>query len=310
MSVTDDVAPVERPATPIVMLGVQASGDREHGCGVCRFGLVVFQRDGQQPDCYACICERGKAKQQIYQRLMSIQDVLTAEEQNEFWPSGIPEASRDRVAAILVEARIPPKFLPWSMASYTERFKGERDPKRYAKLAAEWIALAPADRSDLVVYGPNGTGKTGLAIAIARAIAERYQKPLFYTMRELSIAWRDTYNTQQANGAEDQSEAEFLASLLDPHLLIVDEVSGQRMTEFVEDTLTMIVDARQKLLKPTLLTLNLPAEQPTIALEDAALLTELLGPTLQDRLRERAQYWPLKGQSRRPTYTRKAEAQP
>lgn len=298
--------PPERPAD---MVGVQISGDHERGCGVCREGLVmvVHQKTGEQAECYACICERGKAKQQAYPKLASIAQLLPDDELRGYWPKGAPEATRDRVLQILNKARIPPKFLPWSLASYSERFKSEKAQRQYLKLASEWLKLGTSDRSDLIIYGPNGTGKTGMAIALARALAEQHQQSVFWTMRELSIAWRDTYREQA--GEAQTSEQDFLASLVTPELLIVDEVSGLRFSEFVEDTLTMIVDQRQKQQRPTILTLNLPAEQG-LPIEEGEIITQLLGPTLQDRLRERGQWWLMKGLSRRNTYGQKQETAP
>jgi DNA replication protein DnaC len=292
------------------MIGIQVSGDAKDGCGICSFGLIIVTPFdlGAHPTAYACICDRGKAKEGAL-RIASIETVITAEERAQYWPEGAPTASRDRVAQLMVDARVPPKFLPWSMKSYAERFKGDKEIKRYLKLAAEWIALPNVDRSDLIFYGPNGTGKTGLAIGILRAISEQYQTSLFWTMRELSIAWRDTY--RQKDGEAQGSEQDFLQALVDPALLVLDEVSGQRMSEFVEDTVTMIVDARQKRQRPTILTLNLPAEtNSALAMEEEKILGELLGPTLHDRLRERGQFWTLKGQSRRETFRRRQEPTP
>ena len=285
----------QHPHEPIV--GVQPSGDTVNGCGVCRYGLVHVAVVGGQPSMFACLCRRGQGK-----RLASIASQLTDDDRERYWPSGAPTTEPQRVLQLLTDARIPPKFLPWSLASYAERFKADRDQQRYVKLAGEWVRATPATRSDLVIYGPNGTGKTGIAIALGRALAELDQVPLFWTMRELAIAWRDTF---RPGGRDDggPTEAEFLDGLVAADLLIVDEVSGQRISEFVEDTLTMIVDKRQRLQRPSILTLNIPAD----ADDDSAVVTQLLGPTLQDRLRERGQFWPMKGLSRRNTYGRQQE---
>lgn len=277
--------------------GIDPSGDTVNGCGVCRYGLVSVRHPGTQSAVYACLCQRGQAK-----RIASITSQITEAEREQYWPGGVPQAvDPQRVLELLTAARIPPKFLPWSLASYRERFKSDREQQRYLKLAEEWIQAS--ERSDLVIFGPNGTGKTGIAIALVRALAEQQQRSEFWTMRELSIAWRDTFRAGARDDDGALTEADFLASLVALDLLIVDEVSGQRLSEFVEDTLTMIVDKRQRLQKPTILTMNTPAE----AEDDGAVLAQLLGPTLQDRLRERGQFWPMKGLSRRNTYSRQPE---
>ena len=60
----------------------------------------------------------------------------------------------------------------------------------------------------------------------------------------------------------------------------------------------MIVDMRQKSFKPTILTVNVAAADG----EPSQAMAQLLGPALFDRLRERAQFWPMMGKSaRRPS---------
>ena len=79
----------------------------------------------------------------------------------------------------------------------------------------------------------------------------------------------------------------------------LDEWGGEGLSEFVEKALTLAIDRRQKAQVPTIITLNLAADVANdVATEQ---LVEMFGPSLADRLRERAQFWPIWGKSKRST---------
>lgn len=269
---------------------LEISEDFTQGCGVCRYGLVCVGRYA-----YTCICHRGKAKEG--KGWTSIRTLLSDEDLQRYWPGGAPAVDRGRVEQLLIDGRVPPKFLPWSLQSYAERFR-DWPQGRYVPIAEAWLLQPLEARSDLVLFGPNGTGKTGMAIALARGVAEQQQPIIFWPLRELAIAWRDRFSRREDDADDQESEQLLLTALTEAPLLVIDEVAG--LSRFVEDTLTLIVDKRQRNLRPTILTLNSAAQQADA--DDAAVLAELLGATLQDRLRERAQFWAMKGQSQRRTF--------
>ena len=108
------------------------------------------------------------------------------------------------------------------------------------------------------------------------------------------MRWRDTFRADA-----ETSELGILDMLEVPHVLVLDEWGGEGLSDFVEKALTLTIDRRQKAQVPTIITLNLSAQIANdVATEQ---LVEMFGPSLADRLRERAQFWPIWGKSRRST---------
>lgn len=238
---------------------------------------------------FACLCPKGRTKKGA-----GVETVMDEDQLLELFDGQLPDGYETSIERVKI-AGIPEAWWPWSLRTYIEKF-GKVDELIPIILEAQlWIDKAPGERSDIVMFGSNGTGKSGLAVALVRALAQRREPVKFYTVRELAMLWRETYGASAS-----LTERDLLAELLAPSLLVLDEVGGTKLTDFVEDTLTMVVDMRQRNLRATVLTLNLPEENPD-GVTDEVLLARMLGPTLFDRLRARAQFWPMRGESRRET---------
>lgn len=274
--------------------------EAQGGCGLCVFGWLHLSylvaghptehhREHVQRLCCRCLCEHG---QKLGAKLPDIERFVTREGLYELWPGGPP--IRETTAGLLEHAGIPRACWSWTLDSYKKRFGNSREVKQYVKSAGEWLAELPAKRSDVLLYGPPGTGKTGLAVALALALVARKERVHFTEAKYLFMRWRDTYGKDAT-----QSEIGFFAEMVAHPVLIVDEAVSAGSSEHVDSGLHLLLDRRQKAYRPTILTLNLAADvTPQGAAEQ---LPALLGPALYDRLRERAQSWPLLGRSRRST---------
>ena len=109
------------------------------------------------------------------------------------------------------------------------------------------------------------------------------------------MRWRDTFRADA-----ETSELGILDMLEVPHVLVLDEWGGEGLSDFVEKALTLTIDRRQKAQVPTIITLNLAADvDDGVAIEQ---LVQMFGPSLADRLRERAQFWPIWSKSKRQTH--------
>lgn len=173
--------------------------------------------------------------------------------------------------------RIDKSGLPLVMQTWTlNTYPGS---KSHLKLAEAWL---DAERKpDVVLYGPPGTAKTGLCVAMIRQILDRNQSAKFVRSADLALQLRASY------AKPDQSELATLAPYLDASVLVLDDLSAIRKSEFFEDTLWTLIDARQKNYKPTLMTVNLTKDERE----------KFFGPVLYDRLRESAQWWHMDGLS-------------
>jgi len=283
-------------------------GPSANSCGVCSGGLVSilvaipddqlgahYKPGATRTYAYRCLCAFGQRKNRFVFG-PDVGAILPREAIDELFPNGVPTVSvhGDNPAAVLERAGVPPACAGWTFSTYQDKFKSAEQQK-FMRRGAQWVGLELAERPDVVMFGQNGTGKTGLAIAMLRAAMEGNERVLFWTLKLLATRWRGTYGRKTEEGRATSPEEDMLATLLNADVLVLDEIGGTKLSEFVEDTLTMIVDLRQKNLKPTILTVNTAADDG----EPSQAMAAILGPALFDRLRERGQLWPMVGKSAR-----------
>lgn len=241
---------------------------------------------------YACLCPAG---QRLTPAVLSISNVASEHDLRRLFPRGLPERAvgwRSR----LEQAGVGRGSSHFSLDTYRDEFGVDAACMRFYRLGSEWARVSRSERSDLVLFGPNGTTKTGLAVSLLRASVERGDTVRFLDLATLAQLWRETFDDRS-----DISTSDLTSALVDVDVLVVDEVGGGNLTDFVTSTLTMLVNRRQQNARPTVLTLNVPAYDAAGApIEDLnEYLLAMFGPTLFDRLRERAQFWPMVGGSRR-----------
>jgi len=98
--------------------------------------------------------------------------------------------------------------------------------------------------------GPPGTGKTHMAVAKIRDGIERGARgALFIVVPELLANMRDGFKDGSARGVLDQAKyAKFL---------VLDDLGAEMATDWVRDTLYMLINNRDNGLRPTVVTSNL-----------------------------------------------------
>jgi chromosomal replication initiation ATPase DnaA len=98
--------------------------------------------------------------------------------------------------------------------------------------------------------GQPGCGKTHLAAAtVHRWIAAGRPGALFIVVGELLASLRRGFNDGTAAGSLDQAKY--------AKLLVLDDIGSEMATDWVRDTLYMLINYRMNHLKPTLITSNL-----------------------------------------------------
>ena len=135
----------------------------------------------------------------------------------------------------------------------------------------------------LLLYGSVGTGKTYYAACIANELIDKgYVKVLMTNFARL---------TNQLQG-KFEGRQEYLDSLNDYSLLIIDDLGAERDSEFVQEIIFNIIDARYRSGLPFIITSNL-------SIEEMMKTDKLSHKRIYDRILERCYPVKVDGASRR-----------
>lgn len=171
---------------------------------------------------------------------------------------------------LLDSVNIPPRFAN----STFETFNATTQPVKHNLTVCKQYVATWEERKNagegLLLCGTPGTGKTHLAVSIARAVTEDYQQSVFITTATRIIrAFRRTWN-----GQSECSELDVLVKYCEQDLLIIDEIGVQYGTDSERHILFEVINNRYEDLLPTILVSNLPMDE----------LSEMLGERTVDRL--------------------------
>lgn len=196
---------------------------------------------------------------------------------------------RERTGALLAAARIPKRYEHCELASYTTDFPGAHPSLAFAHLSASRFAQEydPRDGMGLLIIGKIGTGKTHLAVGITKDLVNRGVPCLFYDYRELLKEIQNSYNA-----TVQTTELDVLRPVFESDVLVLDELGAVKPTEWVWDTVSLILNTRYNNNRTTIITTNFE-DQPaagangTVSPARAATRSETLGDRIGERMRSR-----------------------
>jgi DNA replication protein DnaC len=167
---------------------------------------------------------------------------------------------RARGESLLTAARIPRRYEHCELSSYTTDFPGADRTLGGAHLLATGFAQEydPRDGTGLLITGKIGTGKTHLAVGIIKElILNRGIACLFYDYRELLKEIQNSYNATVKT-----TELDVLRPVFEADVLLLDELGAVKPTEWVWDTVSLILNNRYNENRATIITTNLPNLAP------------------------------------------------
>lgn len=162
-------------------------------------------------------------------------------------------------------------------AASFENFATSPATAAVAEVCRTFVAAFPQGGKGLTLSGPAGTGKTHLAVAVTRALIDRGVSAVIVNVPMLLLTFRGTFS-----GDRPERFEQMLDLLCRCEHLVLDDLGRERPTEWAQETLYLVVNARYQECLATSLTTNLsPAE-----------LRARLGEPILDRLAETNQgYW-------------------
>ncbi len=186
------------------------------------------------------------------------------------------EVRQKRIAERLSTAGIPARFRACGFDNFVIHDGAGHEAQQRTALrmcqafVQRWEAVK-ARGQVLVMTGSTGTGKTHLACAIANGLIGQHAAAVAFGtvsdhVRGVKAAFQRDSN---------MSERDAVRALIEPDLLILDEV-GQRTTEYEQQLIFDVMNARYAEMRPMVLMSNLSVPE----------LEEVLGDRLADRLNE------------------------
>lgn len=200
-------------------------------------------------------------------------NALDAEGRERWFPDVCPVCARqEKVRRLMQRAEIVPRFDGCTFDSFTVETPDQETALRACRAYADSFDAAVKTGRCLILRGNIGTGKNHLAVAITRQVLASGYTALHATAYEIVCRIRETWGKR---GGE-QTEQDVTRALGDVDLLVIDEVGRQYGTEGEQIHLFHVIDARYRLMKPTIVISNKRLDEIRSYLGDAAL----------DRLRE------------------------
>lgn len=191
--------------------------------------------------------------------------------------------------ALLTWARVPRRYEHCELSNF--EFDGPHANLMRARMeACKFVEEYPLDNTGLLLIGSIGVGKTHLAVGIIKELVVSKGIPcLFYDYRELLKQIQNSYND-----SVKATELEVLRPVFETEVLVLDELGAVKPSEWVWDTVSLILNTRYNDNRTTIITTNYPDDaardgngSTDFARAQRAARSETLGDRIGERMRSR-----------------------
>jgi DNA replication protein DnaC len=173
--------------------------------------------------------------------------------------------------SVMRSAEIPQRFANRTLENYTANLPGQKAALKVAIEYADHFEDVLAMGRSLIFCGTAGTGKTHLAVGIAKRVIALGKSATFTTAMDAIRSVRETYRK-----TSEITERQAIARFAQAHLTIIDEVGSQLGTDAEKVTLFDLINARYERERPMIVLSNLTIRE----------VEQYMGSRAFDRLRE------------------------
>jgi DNA replication protein DnaC len=149
----------------------------------------------------------------------------------------------------LADANIPKRYQHCTLANFAAYNESLEQAVARARRVAESF---PVSAKGLLLEGQPGVGKTHLAVAVLKQVIQTSgARGLFYDTRDLLRVIRSTYDPSIRT-----TELDILRPVMTAELLVLDDLGAEKTSEWVEETMNLIVNTRYNERRLTIFTSN------------------------------------------------------
>lgn len=184
---------------------------------------------------------------------------------------------------LLERAGIPLRYKSCDFSTYVAN---ANDSLAVARMTVQkWADQYPLEKTGLLLVGPSGVGKTHLSVAALKALIKKGTHCLFCDYRELLKQIQNSYNQ-----SAQTTELDLLRPVFEAEVLLLDDLGAVRPSEWVWDTVSLILNTRYNDNRTTIITANFvneAAHSSETNTTKRAGREETLGDRIGERMRSR-----------------------